>query len=166
MINESKFSQDEIEKAKKNTFILLGNTGNGKSTITNLLCKSKAQVSGSKMSVTKTADSYYGKIDNENYFCIIDTPGFSYKGGNVHNNYETIKNYLIDSKSLIKGIYVICNFQNERFNDAEQKCVKAISDLFPLKNFWDYIAIIFTHYYNKGNDNREDKTLSKKQKKN
>ena len=161
MNEESQFSKDEIEKAKKNTFILLGNTGNGKSTIANFLCKSNAEVSQTKMSVTKEANCYYGKIDDNktddnNYFCIIDTPGFSDTEGNDHKNYENIKNYLIDSNYNIKGIYVICNFQDERFNDAEQKCVKAISDLFPLKNFWDFITIIFTHYYNKGLKSRED----------
>ena len=154
MTNESKFSADEIEKAKKNTFILLGNTGNGKSTVTNLLCKSKAEVTQSKISVTKKAESYYGKLDDGNYFCIIDTPGFSDSGGKDRENYESIKNYLIDSKSLIKGIYVICNFQDERFNDAEQKSVKAISDLFPLQKFWNYVSIVFTHYFNKGCDSR------------
>ena len=154
MINEPQFSEDEIDKAKKNTFILLGNTGNGKSSLTNLLCKSKAKVSSEKKSMTQKADSYFGKLDSNNYFCVIDTPGFSDSEGKDSENYETIKNYLIDSKLLIKGIYIICNFQDERFNEAEQKSVKAISDLFPLKNFWNYVTIIFTHYFNKGCDSR------------
>ena len=112
------------------------------------------------MQKSRIQGCFYGKLDNGKYFCIIDTPGFSDSGGKDYENYETIKNYLIDTQSCIKGIYIICNFQEERFNNAEQKCVKAISDLFPLKNFWNYVSIIFTHYYDKGCDSRVKMKLS------
>lgn len=153
---DSKLTNDEINKAKLNTYILLGNTGNGKSTLVNLLCKANAKVSHSQQSVTSTISSYYGKIDNSEYFCVIDTPGFSdFNGINKDKeNYESIKLYLISNNLKIKGIYIICNFQNERFNEAEQKCVKAISDIFPIKNFWDFVTIIFSHYFDKGKDSR------------
>lgn len=109
---DSKLTNDEINKAKLNTYILLGNTGNGKSTLVNLLCKANAKVSHSQQSVTSTISSYYGKIDNSEYFCVIDTPGFSdFNGINKDKeNYESIKLYLISNNLKIKGIYIIMQF--------------------------------------------------------
>ncbi len=152
----SKLTNEEIIKAKLNTYILLSISGNGKSTLVNLLCKANAKVSNSQQSVTSEVTSYNGKLDNGEYFCIVDTPGFfDYKGINKDKeNYESIKSYLISNNLLIKGIYILCNFQNERFNDAEQKCVKAISDIFPIKNFWNFVTIVFTHYFDKGLNSR------------
>lgn len=156
MSTPESFTNDQIKIALSNTFILLGNTGNGKSTITNLLCKSNAKVSQSKQSVTNEAKSYYGKIDDANYINVVDTPGFNDNGGEEKdkNNYELIKDYLVDTKSFIKGIYIVCDFQSVRFGKSEQICVKAISEIFPLKNFWNYVTIVFTHYFDKGCDSR------------
>lgn len=120
------------------------------------MCKSNAKVSNSKQSVTTEAKPYYGKVDDANYICIVDTPGFNDNGGEEKdkNNYESIKDFLVDEKALIKRIYIVCDFQSVRFGKSEQTCVKAISELFPLKNFWNYVTIIFTHYFDKGCDSR------------
>lgn len=109
MSTPQSFTNEQIKIALSNTFILLGNTGNGKSTITNLLCKSNAKVSNSKQSVTTEVKPYYVKVDDANYICIVDTPGFNDNGGEEKdkNNYESIKVFLVDEKALIKGIYIV-----------------------------------------------------------
>ena len=57
----------------------------------------------------------------------------------------------------IKGILFLVNFQENRFDYSEMYLLfKYNKILFPFKNFWKYIMIIFTHYFN---DPDEEKDL-------
>ena len=155
------FSESDKQKARKNTFILIGTTGNGKSQIIKYLTGDPAaKVSKNKNSCTLYSSLYYGAIqndaNNEELFCMIDTPGLCDSSGSNQDkiNYSDIKNTLINNKCEVKGIFIIENFQEERMNGEERKVIRAASDLFPLQKFWSYITIIFTHYYNKGSTNK------------
>lgn len=161
MISKRYFSESDKEKARKNTFILIGITGKGKSQIIKYLTGDpNAKVSNSKNSCTPFSSLYYGAIQNgansEELFCMIDTAGLcDSSGSNQDNkNYNDIKNTLINNKCEVKGIFIIENFQDERMDGEERKVIKAASDLFPLKLFWSYTTIIFTHYYNKGSTSK------------
>lgn len=161
MISKRFFSESDKEKARKNTFILIGITGKGKSQIIKYLTGDpNAKVSNSKNSCTPYSSLYYGALQNdansEELFCMIDTAGLCDSSGpNQDNkNYNDIKNTLIKNKCEVKGIFIIENFQDERMDGEERKVIKAASDLFPLKKFWSYTTIIFTHYYNKGSTSK------------
>lgn len=161
MITKREFSDSEKERAKKNTFVLIGITGKGKSQIIKYLTgDSKAKVSNSKSSCTPYSSLYYGAIQSdankEELFCLIDTAGLCDSSGSEQDrkNYNDIRNILIDYKCEIKGIFIVENFQDERLDGEERKVFKAASDLFPLKKFWNHISIIFTHYYNKGSTSK------------
>jgi len=161
MINKRNFSESEKEKARLNTFILIGITGKGKSQIIKYLTGDQnAKVSNSKSSCTPYSTLFYGAIPNsekgEQLFCMIDTAGLcdSSGSGRDRENYNDIRNVLVNNKCQVKGIFIVENFQDERLDGEERKVIKAASDLFPLAKFWSYTSIIFTHYYNKGSTSK------------
>ena len=161
MITKRSFSESDKQKARKNTFILIGITGKGKSQIIKFLTGDPdAKVSNSKNSCTPCSSLYYGAVqsdaNNEELFCMIDTAGLCDSSGSKKKkkNYNDIKETLIKNKCEVKGIFIIENFQDERMDGEERKVIKAASDLFPLQKFWNYTTIIFTHYYNKGSTSK------------
>ena len=161
MITKRYFSESDKQKARKNTFILIGITGKGKSQIIKFLTGDpNAKVSNSKNSCTPCSSLYYGAVqsdaNNEELFCMIDTAGLCDSSGSAQDkkNYNDIKETLINNKCEVKGIFIIDNFQDERMDGEERKVIKAASDLFPLQKFWNYTTIIFTHYYNKGSTSK------------
>ena len=161
MITKRSFSESDKQKARKNTFVLIGITGKGKSQIIKFLTGDPdVKVSNSKNSCTPCSSLYYGAVqsdaNNEELFCMIDTAGLCDSSGSNQDkkNYDDIKETLIKNKCEVKGIFIIENFQDERMDGEERKVIKAASDLFPLQKFWNYTTIIFTHYYNKGSTSK------------
>ena len=115
----------EKEQAKQNGFVLLGKTGAGKSTLLNAICgKDIAKAEKNLSSVTHQSSIYYYKLENGNITNTI-------RQQNVH----------------IKGILFLVNFQNERFDSDEQEALINYNTIFPLRNFWKHIIIVFTHHF-------------------
>ena len=145
--------EEEILKAKENGFILIGKTGVGKTSLLNIIYGNNVgKVGYSTNSETVISTEYYikKKIGNEFiYFCIIDTPGLYDTNGEEIDNFQidTI-NILISEKNIkIKGLLFLSNFQNERFDASEQLSFIKYNSIFPLKDFWKHMVIIFTHYF-------------------
>ena len=84
--NHNLLTEEEIIKAKENSFILLGKTGVGKTSLLNIIYgKDIGKVGHTTLSETKDSKYYCikEKIDNQFiYFCIIDTPGLYDTQGN------------------------------------------------------------------------------------
>ena len=135
-----------------NSFILLGRTGVGKSTLTKILSEDNSIIIGELANpITRETKSYNCEIDNFKY-SIIDTPGYDDSNGNDKKNYQEIKKFLTTNNIQIKGIILMFNFQDPRFSECHRKGLQKIVNLIPLQNFWDYIIIIFTRYYNDGDE--------------
>ena len=151
--NNNKLTKEEILKAKENGFILIGKTGVGKTSLLNLIYGNNiGKVGYSTNSETKISTEYYikKKIGSEFiYFCLIDTPGLYDTNGEEIDTIQTDKiNILISEKDIkIKGLLFLSNFQNERFDASEQLSLIKYNSIFPLKDFWKHMVIIFTHYY-------------------
>ena len=149
-INDNKLTKEEILKAKENGFILIGKTG---TSLLNLIYGNNVgKVGYSTNSETKISTEYYikNKIgDKFIYFCIIDTPGLYDTDGEEIDKIQTDKiNILISENDIkIKGLLFLSNFQNERFDASEQLSLIKYNSIFPLKDFWKHMVIIFTHYY-------------------
>ena len=152
-INDNKLTKEEILKAKENGFILIGKTGVGKTSLLNLIYGNNiGKVGYSTNSETKISTEYYikKKIGSEFiYFCLIDTPGLYDTNGEEIDTIQTDKiNILISEKDIkIKGLLFLSNFQNERFDASEILSLIKYNSIFPLKDFWKHMVIIFTHYY-------------------
>ena len=162
MIKQRILSENERDMAKKNTFILIGITGKGKSQIIKYLTGDpRAVVSDGYESCTPYSSMFYGSIkkdaNKEEFFCMIDTAGLCDSEGSAKDreHYNDIRNILIKNKCEIKGIFIVENFQDERIDGEERKVIKAASDLFPLKQFWEHVTFVFTHYYDKGYKKKE-----------
>ena len=161
-------TEEEMIKAKENCFILLGKTGTGKTTLLNLIYGDNIGKVGYETKSETKLSSYYcikEEINSKKIcFSIIDTPGL-YDTDDLQND-EKIKNNtkeLIAKENLkIKGILFLSNFQNERFDYSEIDSLFQYNAFFPLKNFWEHIILIFTHYYGDpdGDSKEEMKDIS------
>ena len=151
--NNYVLTKEEIIKAKENSFILLGKTGVGKTSLLNIIYgKDIGKVGHTSLAETKDSNCYYirERKDNQNiYICIVDTPGlYDTRGVEVDEKQKKEIMKLISSENIkIKGLLFLSNFQSERFDASEQFTLIDYVKLFPLKDFWKRIIFVFTHYY-------------------
>ena len=139
-----------------NSFLLLGQTGVGKSTLIKILSGNESvKIGESKKSETQDVQSYNCTIEKFN-FTLIDTPGYDDSNGNDPKNYAHIKNVLSTGKYKIKGIFLLLSFQEARFGESHRKGLEKIVSLFPLDNFWDYITIVITKTFCDEEDDIEE----------
>ena len=139
-----------------NTFLLLGKTGTGKSTLSKILSENpNIKIGDSYSSETKRSTSYNCVIDNFHY-SIIDTPGYDDSEGNDKINFEGIKTYLVSETFNIKGIILFFNFHDSRIGQSDKRGLEDIVRLIPLDNLWDYVTIIFTKSFSSDEDEFEE----------
>ena len=137
-----------------NCFLFLGKTGVGKSLCAKLLTSNNnIVVSSSLKSCTNKICGYDAYIPSSFFFFskelkynIIDTPGLNDSNGRDEKIIDEIKAYLQNKTIKVKGIFIFLNFQQVRFDKAEKDIIKKIYNLVPLKDFWKYVTIVFTHY--------------------
>ena len=60
---------------------------------------------------------------------------------------DGITKAISEEKIHIKGILFLINFQNKRFDADEQEALLNYNTLFPLKNFWKCVVIVYSHFY-------------------
>ncbi len=158
---------DEIIKSKENGFILIGKTGVGKTSLLNVIFgKAIGKVGYTSKSETKTSNFYCIKENIQGeivYFCIVDTPGlYDCDGFDVDKEQKMQIIKLISNENIkIKGLLFLSNFQNERFDSSEQMSLLSYNVLFPLKNFWERILLVFTHYYGDPNGDTKEEIKQK-----
>ena len=130
------------------SFILLGITGDGKSSLANFLTQTNEfKIYHGKGSGTTKVQEKKFTFENNN-FKVIDTPGFfDSKEEKIKINDEAIIKAINESKDPISSILMVVNFQKSRIDNQYQICVQKISELFPMEEFWRHIIIIFTKYY-------------------
>ncbi len=156
-----KLNEQEKEQAKQNGFILVGKTGKGKTTLLNAIFnKVVGKAERSANSVTKESSVYYYKLTNGNVVSLIDTPGLGdsdkIKSEDIDNKHlQGITKVISDEKIHIKGILFLVNFQDERFDADEQNALLNYNKIFPLKNFWKSLVVIYTHFYADPNEDED-----------
>ena len=162
VININNLTNEEIEQAKQNGFIVVGKAGTGKTTLINMLFnKVVGKVEKSYISVTQISIVYYYKLKNGKLVCLIDTPGLAdtnkIENKNIDNlHLEGISDIISKEKIHIKGILFLVNFQVERFDSDEQNALLEYNRIFPLKDFWKSLVIIYTHFYS--DEDEDEKT--------
>ena len=134
---------------KQMTAILMGKTGHGKSTLSNLLSNSNDFAIGDDTrSCTKEIKlKYFVNQENKAKISIIDTPGLSDSDGDDNKIINDMKKYLIKSDiPRINTILIVISIQENRMDQSLKDLLEAICKIFPLKNFWEHVIIIWTHY--------------------
>ena len=146
-------TDEEKKLAKQTGFILVGKTGRGKTTLLNALFnKVVGKVESSAESVTKVSCVYYYKLTNGIVITLIDTPGIADSERAENKNIDQIHldgitKVISDANIHIKGILFLVNFQDKRFDADEQEALLNYNTLFPLKNFWKSLVVVYTHFY-------------------
>jgi GTPase Era involved in 16S rRNA processing len=163
-------NDEEKEKAKQNGFIMVGKTGTRKTTILNAIFNNVVgKVESSSESVTKITSIYYYKLKNGNVITLIDTPGLADSERIEYENIDKmhldgITKAISDEKICIKGILFLINFQNKRFDADEQEALLNYKTLFPLKNFWKKLIIVYTHFFADPNDDFDEEEMKNERK--
>jgi len=130
--------------------------------LTKILSEDESIIIGNSLnSQTQETNCYNCQIDDFKY-CLIDTPGYDDSTGKDEKNYGDIKKFMTSNSHKIKGIVLLFSFQDTRFGESHMKGLQKIVSLIPLKNFWEYVTIIFTRTFNGGdeeelNEEKEEK---------
>ena len=160
-------THQEIEEAKNNGFIIVGKTGTGKTTLLNALFnKIVGEAKKSAKAVTKNPCVYYYRLKNGKTIALIDTPGLGddekIDNENIDKiHLEEITKLISKEKIHLKGILFLVSFQKERFDAYEQEILINYNKIFPLKDFWKSIVIIYTHFYADPCEEEDEETLIK-----
>ncbi|BFU23992.1 AIG1 family protein [Entamoeba histolytica] len=130
------------DKPKQTKFLLIGETGNGKSSLVNfILQKNVFEVSDDTKSQTKEAIVKSGEGDRSDV-TVIDTPGFNDSDKldktQIQNIVDCIKN------NGLQGIILTIDINKERFSANLKFIVKVISDVFTIKDIWKRVCIVWT----------------------
>ena len=158
-------SDKEKEEARDNGFILVGKTGTGKTTILNATFnKVVGKAMNTAISVTKSSTVYYYKLKNGRVITLIDTPGLGDTERTETENIDQIHlngitKAISDENIHIKGILFLVNFQNKRFDADEQEALLNYNTLFPLKNFWKSLVVVYTHFYSDPNEDEDEEEM-------
>lgn len=160
-----KLTDEEKEEARNNGFILLGKTGNGKTTLLNALFnKVMGLVAKSAESVTLKPKVYYYKLSNGKVATLIDTPGLGdskkINQENIDENHlQEIIKVISDERIHLKGILFLVHFQHARFDGDDKAVLLNYNKIFPLKDFWRKVVIIYTHFFADPNENENEEEL-------
>lgn len=133
------------------SFILLGKTGDGKSSLAKFLSGTKKEdkfkICDNKYAGTREVEQEIFSFEGSDY-SVIDTPGFfDPDEKKIQDNDKKIINCIEKSSNPISTILIVVNFQEARINEQIQICIKKISELFPMEDFWKHVILILTKSY-------------------
>ncbi len=127
------------------TMIVIGATGDGKSSLCNfILGTNKFKVSDDPESETKETMGSYGINDAKNIY-VIDTPGLHDDKGTDKEHIQQMVDFIKKHKDL-QSIIIVFNFYQDRMDGCIRTMLKIFSDIFPIEDFWEHVAIVFTHF--------------------
>ena len=131
-------TKDESQKTNYEThsFIILGKTGAGKSSLCNNIAqKNQFEVGDDFNSCTsKTSSQIITNETKKCYLFVIDTSCFEDSEGRDDENIEMMKKYIKENER-IKSVIIVFDFRITRVDLSLKKSIKTIAELFPLDNF-------------------------------
>eukprot|EP01084_Bolivina_argentea_P109217 195193_1 len=144
--NNFKYPEEESNKV----VIIIGNTGDGKSTFCNRLSGDQSKygdqgpfkTSGRSNACTTNISYKKVSIDN-NDICFVDTPGFNDGSGNDRYHANNICKYLKGCGG-INSFVLIKNSTNCRFDVPFQALLKQYADIFGAECFFSHLIVIAT----------------------
>jgi len=143
---------DKVNDINITKILLLGKTGVGKSTFANFILKYDHDIfekSGLGHSCTKEIQSMIGNQGTIlSDILIIDSPGIF---DSEKSNEEIIKKLIIKLKeNFAEGlncILILFNGTDPRFDEYVQRQIELYLKIFPVKNFWSHVSLVFTKFY-------------------
>ena len=143
------------------TMIVIGATGDGKSSLCNfILGVKKFKISDDPNSETKETMGSYGIGDAKNIY-VIDTPGLHDDKGTDKEHIQQMVDFIKKHKDL-QSIIIVFNFMQDRMDGCIRTMLKIFSDIFPIEDFWEHVAIVFTHFIEPQKKNQKAKMDEKR----
>jgi len=137
-----KYRNMQINESLEKVFVLLGETGVGKSSFINGITKTQdCDVGDDASSCTKNIMMINTIINGTNYY-IIDTPGF--QDSKIEE--EKIIQILQDLRKYqrICAILICLRYNETKLSKPVKKTLMEIMNIFPSYDFWEHTLIIRT----------------------
>ena len=136
--------------SKITKILVLGETGNGKSTFCNyILGEKKCKESEKSVSETFDVTGYPCSENSKNSdILVIDTPGLADSKGRDQEVINKIKKRLSEEHcNGIKSIIIMVNVNIPRLSQEAQRQITIYCKMFPHPEFWYHVAIAFSFCY-------------------
>ena len=145
----------------KAKLVILGATGDGKSSLGNFILNKKDlfTVSDDPESETKETIGHNG-IDGAEEVFVIDTPGLQDTKSSDKKHIVNMVNYVKKQKD-IQAIIVVFNFNQDRFAPYLKTMIKIFNDIFVTEDFWYHVGFVFTKYFQDMRKKFEKKKIKK-----
>lgn len=139
--------KNEVENKFISTkLIVMGETGNGKSSLGNfILGKQAFPVSDKSTTETKITKGHHGINKNKDIF-VIDTPGLCDTRNEDREHLIQMVDYIKKHHSL-QAIIITLNIHQPRLSSYICSLIKLICNIFPSSNIWEHVALVFTKCY-------------------
>eukprot|EP01006_Ploeotia_vitrea_P029110 TRINITY_DN61702_c0_g1_i1.p1 TRINITY_DN61702_c0_g1~~TRINITY_DN61702_c0_g1_i1.p1 ORF type:complete len:506 (+),score=70.05 TRINITY_DN61702_c0_g1_i1:53-1570(+) len=137
-----------MQKPKVHRILLIGRTGEGKSTLTNfLLASDKAKTSFGLESCTKDPEVHRGKWRGTGEEIeIIDTPGLLDSDDGNMGTLKRMKLAVTQMKDGIKAVLFVQGLNTVRMDSSIKMMLELLDKVFPEQEFWDRSAVVFSHW--------------------
>lgn len=147
--------------------VLIGSTGEGKSSFGNYILKhndKRFDESSGAQSCTSIIKCCKGKEKTESEkIYIIDTPGSSDSEGRDNLFIKKIVTELKENyKKKINSFLLLVNLNKPRLSLEIKKQLYYFCLMFPIKNFWSHVGIVFTFSYEYFSDEQFEKIKENK----
>ncbi|KAJ0977250.1 hypothetical protein J5N97_012724 [Dioscorea zingiberensis] len=143
-----------VQVDKITTVVLIGKTGNGKSSTANSILRRKAFKSkASSSGVTTSCQLDRVLYEDGRLVNVIDTPGLFDFTGDTKDMAKEITKCLELAKDGVHAVLVVLSVKS-RFSREEEASIKCLEEIFG-KRIFDYMILVFT-----GGDQLEDDELT------
>ena len=137
--------------------VVFGNTGSGKSALSNTLVGSENAFKESEdvESETKETIGKYGLFDNQSTF-IIDTPGMHDASGLDTPHLVSMAQYIKEHKE-VKAFLIVINLTLMRLDDGVKRLFQLVSNMYPNKKWYHNLGVVWSFYDNPKKQKQEPK---------
>ncbi len=127
--------------------VVFGNTGSGKSTLSNTLVgmENAFQESAEVESETMETKGKNGIFDNQPTF-IIDTPGIHDASGLDTPHLVEMTQY-IKKHEEIKAFVIVISFLNVKLDDGVKRLFQLVSNMYPGKKWFHNLEVVWSNYW-------------------
>ncbi|BFU23991.1 AIG1 family protein putative [Entamoeba histolytica] len=134
------------DKPKQTKFLLIGETGTGKSSLGNFILKNDVfTVSDSTISETRDVVGENGKGDRKDLI-VIDTPSLQ-ESKEFNENFLNGIVDIVKEQGGINGIVIVLNYNTNRISNNIKIMIQIMSKIFPSHDFLKHICIVWNKCY-------------------